>query len=83
VKKLIKSASRIVSPAAHFGVAGVVLTAFMFETGLQTASATGGSLKLTTTIEVGVNPGDIAVTPDGKYLYVANYESDTVSVIDT
>jgi YVTN family beta-propeller protein len=83
MNNLIKSASRIVSKAAYFGVAWAVLTALMSETGLQTASATGGSLKLIATIDVGVLPGDIAVTPDGKYLYIANYESDTVSVIDT
>lgn len=67
----------------RFGLACAVLSALMFVMGLQTASASGGSLKLVATVEVGVFPGDAAVTPDGKYLYVANYESDTVSVIDT
>jgi len=34
-------------------------------------------------IAVGVSPRDVAATPDGKYVYVANDGSDNVSVIDT
>src|SRR5262249_30986281 len=33
-------------------------------------------------IEVGLHPSAMAVSPDGRYLYVANANSDTVSVID-
>jgi YVTN family beta-propeller protein len=33
-------------------------------------------------IDVGANPQGLAVTPDGKKLYVANMSSNTVSVID-
>jgi YVTN family beta-propeller protein len=80
---MTKSASTIVSQAMHFSLACAVFSAFMFEVGPQTASASGGSLKLVATVEVGVFPGDAAVTPDGKYLYVTNYGSATVSVIDT
>ena len=32
---------------------------------------------------VGITPVGIAVTPDGTKVYVTNYESDNVSVIDT
>ena len=35
------------------------------------------------TIIVGFLPGSIAITPDGKYLYVGNVGSGTVSVINT
>ncbi len=35
------------------------------------------------TVTVGTNPFGIAVTPDGKKLYVANQDSANVSVIDT
>lgn len=31
----------------------------------------------------GENPSDIAISPDGKLAYAVNFESDTVSVIDT
>ena len=34
-------------------------------------------------IPVGSQPIDVAVTPDGAYAYVANLNSDNVSVIDT
>jgi YVTN family beta-propeller protein len=34
-------------------------------------------------IGVGSNPGGIAITPDGERAYVANFESESVSVIDT
>jgi YVTN family beta-propeller protein len=35
------------------------------------------------TIPVGAEPFGCAVTPDGKRLYVANFSSDSVSVVDT
>lgn len=35
------------------------------------------------TIEVLLHPSDMAVSPDGLYLYVANANSDAISVIDT
>ena len=34
-------------------------------------------------VPVGHNPRGIAVSPDGKYVYVANYGDDTISVINT
>ena len=37
----------------------------------------------TTTIRVGNEPIGVAVTPDGKYVYVANSDDNTVSIIDT
>ena len=35
------------------------------------------------TVQVQDGPGGIAVSPDGKTLYVANFDSGTISVIDT
>ncbi|VGO21461.1 bifunctional YncE family protein/alkaline phosphatase family protein [Pontiella sulfatireligans] len=34
-------------------------------------------------ITVGLHPNDIVASPDGRFVYVANANSDTVSVIDT
>ena len=43
--------------------------------------------KVTATVTVesasGSNPWDVAVSPNGEYAYVANYGSDSVSVIST
>ncbi len=39
--------------------------------------------KETKQIDVGLHPSGLAVTPDGRYVCVANANSDTVSVIDT
>ena len=38
---------------------------------------------VTATITVGTQPWGLAVTPDGSKVYVANFEDDTASVIDT
>ena len=38
--------------------------------------------KQTKSIPVGGHPSGIAVSPDGKFVYVANANSDTISVID-
>jgi YVTN family beta-propeller protein len=35
------------------------------------------------TIPVGKRPWNMAITPDGKKLYVANGRSNSISVIDT
>jgi YVTN family beta-propeller protein len=35
------------------------------------------------TIPVGKNPLDIAYSPDGRYIFTANNEDSTVTVIDT
>lgn len=35
------------------------------------------------TVAVGKRPWNVALTPDGRRLYVANGRSDSVSVIDT
>jgi len=35
------------------------------------------------TVTVGSAPGGVAVTPDGKHVYVVNFGSNNVSVIDT
>ncbi|TVL94153.1 serine/threonine-protein kinase [Streptomyces sp. SAJ15] len=46
-------------------------------TGLPTAPTSVSS------IGVGSGPGGVAVSPDGRRVYVANYDSSSVSVIDT
>ena len=38
---------------------------------------------VTATVPVGSEPGGVAVTPNGAYAYVANYENNTASVIST
>jgi YVTN family beta-propeller protein len=38
---------------------------------------------VTATVHVGITPLGVAITPDGKKVYVTNAESDNVSVIDT
>ncbi len=38
---------------------------------------------VTATIPVGITPNNIAITPDGSEVYVANSGSNNVSVIDT
>ncbi len=35
------------------------------------------------TVPVGIAPNGVAITPDGKFAYVGNEYSSTVSVIDT
>ncbi|MBA4063247.1 MAG: hypothetical protein C0501_05960 [Isosphaera sp.] len=42
----------------------------------------GGAWKQTKTVRVGLHPSGMAVSPDGRFVYVANANSDTVSVID-
>src|SRR5262249_45743899 len=41
------------------------------------------SQKVVKAIEVGLHPSAMALSPDGKRLYVANSNSDSISVIDT
>ena len=41
------------------------------------------SNQVTATIPVGKRPWNMAITPDGSKLYVANGRSNSVSVIDT
>lgn len=43
----------------------------------------GDTHKVSATISVGKTPFGIAVTPDGKYVYVTNSEDNTVSIIST
>lgn len=40
------------------------------------------SMKVTSTIPVGSNPNDMAITSDGKYLFVAHANDNAVSVIE-
>ena len=58
------------------GISCVILSLLVLATSIS--SVEGASVP---TITVGGTPFDAALTPDGKYLYVANFEN--VSVIDT
>ncbi|WP_300599929.1 bifunctional YncE family protein/alkaline phosphatase family protein [Niabella sp.] len=55
-----------------------------------TGAASGGSVSVFTTggslakeIAVGLHPNDLVASPDGQFVYVANGNSDAVSVIST
>ena len=82
---MIKPMRKIVSRAKDLSFACAVLAACLFGTGINSAPAkvTADTLTLVATVKVGRNPDAMAITPDGKYLYVANFYSNTVSVIDT
>jgi YVTN family beta-propeller protein len=41
------------------------------------------SMKITGSVQVGDNPNDMCITKKGKYLFVANANDNSVSVIDT
>jgi YVTN family beta-propeller protein len=41
------------------------------------------SLAVIASVEVGVRPWGIALSPDGRWLYTANGPSNDVSVVDT
>jgi len=43
----------------------------------------GDAWKVAKSIAVGLHPSGMALSPDGRFAYVANANSDTVSVIDT
>ncbi len=58
------------------GISCVILSLLVLATSIS--SVEGASVP---TIPVGGTPFDAALTPDGKYLYVANFEN--ISVIDT
>jgi YVTN family beta-propeller protein len=45
--------------------------------------AVPGKWKLSKSIRVGLHPSGLAVSPTGRRVYVANANSDTVSVVDT
>jgi YVTN family beta-propeller protein len=71
---------KIGSRAMALPFACAVLTGFLLETSVHSALA---GLKVDTQIRVGMDPWGMAFSPDGNYLYVANYGSNTLSVIDT
>jgi YVTN family beta-propeller protein len=50
---------------------------------VSVASKSGDEWKQVATITVGGHPSGITASGDGKFVYVANANSDTVSVIDT
>jgi YVTN family beta-propeller protein len=46
-------------------------------------AANNGGQTVTKSISVGLQPADLALSPDGKRLYVANANNDSISVVDT
>ena len=82
---MIASFRKIIFQGVDLPFACAVLAACLLEAGVNSAPAgvTGDSLTVDATIRVGINPVSLAVTPNGKYLYVTNYGSHTVSVIKT
>lgn len=50
---------------------------------VEVVDLSDGKMRPLKTIAVGLLPGAMTVSPDGRYVYVANAGSDTVSVIDT
>src|SRR5260370_6675291 len=43
----------------------------------------GSNYKVVTTVPVGASPAGVAVSPDGRYAYIAEGGDDAVSVFDT
>ena len=65
-------------------VVALVLSVFVGVTAIaQTTPAWAAQYDVTATITVGDQPSWVAFAPDGTTAYVANYDDDTVSVIDT
>ena len=65
-------------------VVALVLSVFVGVTAIaQTTPAWAAQYDVTATITVGSGPRVVAVSPDGTKAYVANYNADTVSVINT
>ena len=65
-------------------VVALVLSVFVGVTAIaQTTPAWAAQYDVTATITVGDQPSWLAFSPDGTTAYVANYDDDTVSVIDT
>ncbi len=61
--------------------AALAQNVYIANQGSNTVSVISGDP--TVTIDVGMGPSALAVTPDGDFVYVANSGSDTVSVIQT
>ena len=65
-------------------VVALVLSVFVGVTAIaQTTPAWAAQYDVTATITVGDNPFGVAFSPDGTKAYVANYNANTVSVINT
>jgi DNA-binding beta-propeller fold protein YncE len=70
------------SIASATTVAATASAAHVFPAGRvsQFATASGKTYR---TIKVGRNPTDIAIAPDGKFVYAANYQSQSITAIGT
>jgi YVTN family beta-propeller protein len=76
------------SPTAAAPFAYVANTSFMGLSGTVSVIDTATNLVVGSPIRVGANPQSLAVTPDGKHVYVASFGNalgflGSVSVIDT
>src|ERR1700756_5480401 len=85
---MLTTIRRIASRAADFSIAVALVTGCMMQASLAAASAEtqsavkSDSSKVVATITVGSEPFDLAVTPNGNDVYVVNYASSSVSVIN-
>ena len=70
---------------AAFAAPASARNAYVINAGPDTVSVidTATNTVVGSPIPVGLNPGAIAITPDGTRAYVANFTAGTVSVIDT
>jgi YVTN family beta-propeller protein len=73
----------VVAIPAAIGVLITVAGCGQGQTATETHVPTIATPVLVSTIPVGYNPLDVAISPEGRHVYVANARSDTVSVIDT
>src|SRR5437879_5376798 len=63
--------------------AAMAQTAFVANMGMNDVSVIDVTLNtVIDTVPVGLRPAQVEVSPDGRRVYVSNYGSDTVSVID-
>ncbi|MDI9916857.1 YncE family protein, partial [Rhodococcus sp. IEGM 1379] len=62
---------------AGIGAAAIALTTLAAGAGPASADT------VTATIPVGTTPFSVAITPDGARAYITNYDSASVSVIET
>jgi len=72
----------IITASALLGLSGAVVV-INAKSGDNSASSLPQQLPSSLTIAVGARPNGVAIMPDGKAVYVANYASDSLTRIDT
>ena len=79
----ISSTVRVTKPTGGWKANAYLVFDYWSETDFKFAGIDVATNKVTNEIKVGQRPWDMALTPDGRKLYVANGRSNSVSVIDT